>query len=604
MIPIPWRRHRLSSLPVRRAPGNLTILPQSGPDVTRNHKAGFDMRSGWLVVAAATALGAVACGGSDGETADLVFRGGVVWTGSPTAGRAQAVALKGDRILAVGKDAEVAPLVGSSTRVVELHGRTVTPGFIDAHTHFIDGGFKLSSVDLRDAATPEEFARRIGDFAATVPAGTWITGGDWDHELWGGELPRKEWIDSLTPDHPVFVNRLDGHMSLANSAALRAAGIDENGRTPDPAGGTIVRNARTGEPAGVFKDEAMALVARVIPDPSDADMDRALQAAAHHALERGVTQVHDMAGWSSLATYQRAHARGELPLRVYSVVPLATWVRLRDYVAENGRGDDRLWWGGLKGFVDGSLGSTTAWFYEPYSDEPGSSGFMVTDSAELRTQIDSADAAGLQVIVHAIGDRANDWLLDVYREAAETNGPRDRRFRIEHAQHLTREAIGRFAEQGVIASMQPYHAADDGRWAEKRIGPERIKTTYAFRSLLDAGATLAFGSDWTVAPIDPVLGIDAAVTRRTIDGANPEGWMPQERITLEETLKAYTEGGAVAAFKEDRLGRIESGMLADLTILSDDLFSMDPKSLVDVRVDMTVVGGRVAYERSGASNPG
>ncbi len=556
------------------------------------------------MVAAAAVLGAVACGGSDGETADLVFRGGVVWTGSSATGRAQAVAVKGDRILAVGSDVDVAPRVGASTRVVELGGRTVTPGLIDAHTHFIDGGFKLASVDLRDAGTPVEFARRIGAYAATVPAGTWITGGDWDHELWGGELPRKEWIDSLTPEHPVFVNRLDGHMALANTAALRAAGIDEGGRTPDPAGGTIVRDARTGEPAGVFKDEAMALVGRAIPDPSDADMDRALQAAARHALERGVTQVHDMAGWPSLATYQRALAHGELPLRVYSVVPIATWARLRDYVAENGRGDDHLWWGGLKGFVDGSLGSTTAWFYEPYSDEPGTSGFMVTDSAELRTEIDSADAAGLQVIVHAIGDRANDWLLDVYRDAAEMNGPRDRRFRIEHAQHLTPAAIGRFAEQGVIASMQPYHAADDGRWAEKRIGPERIKTTYAFRSLLDAGATLAFGSDWTVAPIDPILGIDAAVTRRTIDGANPDGWMPQERITLEETLRAYTQGGATAGFKEDRLGRIEPGMLADLTVLSDDIFSVDPKSFVDVRVDMTVVGGRVAYERAGASNPG
>jgi predicted amidohydrolase YtcJ len=561
------------------------------------------MRSGWQVVAAMAVLGVTACGRSERETADLVFRGGVVWTGSG-GGRAQAVAVKGDRILAVGSDADVAPRVGPSTRVVELGGRTVTPGFIDAHTHFIDGGFKLASVDLRDAGTPQEFARRIGAFAATVPAGTWITGGDWDHELWGGELPRREWIDSLTPDHPVFVNRLDGHMALANTAALRAAGIDQGARTPDPAGGTIVRDARTGEPAGVFKDEAMGLVGRVIPDPSEADMDRALQAAARHALERGVTQVHDMAGWSSLATYQRALARGELPLRVYSVVPIATWARLRDYVAENGRGDDRLWWGGLKGFVDGSLGSTTAWFYDPYTDEPGTSGFMVTDSAELRAQIDSADAAGLQVIVHAIGDRANDWLLDVYRDAAAVNGPRDRRFRIEHAQHLTPAAIGRFAEQDVIASMQPYHAADDGRWAEKRIGPERIKTTYAFRSLLDAGATLAFGSDWTVAPIDPILGIDAAVTRRTIDGANPDGWMPQERITLEETLRAYTEGGATAGFKEDRLGRIEPGMLADLTVLSDDVFSMDPKSLVDVRVDMTVVGGRVAYERAAASNPG
>ena len=556
---------------------------------TRIASRGGVLLAGVLLVAA--------CGGRR-EEADLVFRGGEVWTGDPAMATAQAVALKDGRVLAVGSDADVGAYVGEATRVVELAGRAVTPGFIDAHTHFIDGGFKLSSVDLRDASTPQEFARRIGAFAATVPPGTWITGGDWDHELWGGELPRKEWVDSLTPDHPVFVNRLDGHMSMANSAALRAAGIDRGGRTPDPPGGTIVRDPRTGAPAGVFKDEAMALIDRAIPPPSEADMDRALQAAAKHALELGVTQIHDMATWESLQTYQRALDRGALPLRVYSVVPLATWARLRDYVAEHGRGDDRLWWGGLKGFVDGSLGSTTAWFYEPYSDAPSTSGFMVTDSVELRTEIEAADAVGLQVIVHAIGDRANDWLLDVYREAAEMNGPRDRRFRVEHAQHLTPGAIGRFAEQGVIASMQPYHAADDGRWAEKRIGPERIKTTYAFRSLLDAGATLAFGSDWTVAPIDPILGIDAAVTRRTIDGANPDGWMPQERVTLEEALRAYTRGGATAAFKENVLGRLAPGMLGDLVVLSDDIFSLDPKSLVNVRVQMTVVGGRVAYERS------
>ena len=537
------------------------------------------------------------CYGANDPGADLVFRGGTVWTGDPGLGVVSAVAVSGGRILAVGSDADVASLVGEGTQVVELDGRTLVPGFIDAHVHFLDGGFKLAGVDLRDAGTPEEFARRIGDFARTVPPGTWITGGDWDHELWGGELPRKEWVDSLTPDHPVFVNRLDGHMSLANSAALALSGIDAQGRTPDPDGGTIVRDEATGEPAGVFKDEAMGLVGQAIPAPSPEQLDRALQAAARHALERGVTQVHDMAGWQSLETYRRARAAGALPLRVYSVVPISTWERLRDFVAENGRGDDRLWWGGLKGFVDGSLGSTTAWFYQPYADEPATSGFMTTDSVALRAWISGADAAGLQVLVHAIGDAANDWLLNVYRDVAAEHGPRDRRFRIEHAQHLSPEAIERFAEQGVVASMEPYHAADDGRWAEKRIGPDRIRTTYAFRSLLDAGAQVAFGSDWTVAPMDPVLGIDAAVTRRTIDGAYPEGWMPQERVTLEETLTAYTSAAAEAGFMEDRVGRIAAGMLADLVVLDRDVFRVDAKSLVDTRVDMTVVEGAIAYQR-------
>ncbi|MDH5588543.1 MAG: amidohydrolase family protein [Gemmatimonadota bacterium] len=530
--------------------------------------------------------------------ADLVFRGGMVWTGMPGWGQATALAVTEGRIVLVGSDAEVGALVGDATEVVELNGRALVPGFIDAHTHFISGGFQLSSVDLRDAATPEEFARRIADFAATLPPGTWITGGDWDHELWGGELPRREWIDALTPDNPVFVQRLDGHMALINGPALAAAGIDANGTvTPDPAGGTIVRDGTSGDPAGVLKDEAMGLVYAVMPEPSEQEMDRALAAAARHALSLGVTQVHDMGSWQSLTTYRRAHAAGNLPLRVYSVVPIATWERLRSYVAENGRGDDRLWWGGVKGFVDGSLGSTTAWFYEPYDDEPGTSGLMTTDTAELRQWIHGADETRLHVIVHAIGDRANDWLLDVYRDVVEANGPRDRRFRIEHAQHLSREAIARFAAQDVIASMQPYHAADDGRWAEKRIGPDRILTTYAFRSLLDADASVAFGSDWTVAPLDPILGIDAAVTRRTIDGANPDGWVPRERITLEETLRAYTAVGARAGFMDDRVGVLAPGMLADLVVLSRNIFDADVNTLVDTRVDMTVVGGEIAYRR-------
>ena len=321
----------------------------------------------FLVLVSAAALG---CHGTEADVADTVYRGGTVWTGVAGAPRAQAVAVKDGHVMAVGSDDDARAWIGTGTRIVELNGRALLPGFIDAHTHFIDGGFKLAGVDLRDAATPQEFARRIGDFARTVSPGTWIVGGDWDHELWGGELPRKEWVDSLTPDNPVFVSRLDGHMALANTVAMRAAHVDEDGRTATPVGGTIVRDSESGDAAGVFKDDAMDLIYRVIPDPSEEEMDGALQAAARHALEHGVTQIHDMGTWAGLATYQRAESRGELPLRVYAVVPIATWERLRDYVSANGRGDDRLWWGGLKGFVDGSLGSTTAWFYEPYRTSP------------------------------------------------------------------------------------------------------------------------------------------------------------------------------------------------------------------------------------------
>lgn len=554
------------------------------------------MRSTHFLVA--VLLSGAACGGSEmDEAADLVLRGGRVWTGVAGAPLAEGVAVRDGRIVSVGADTDVTDLIGPGTELVELDGRGVVPGFIDSHTHFISSGFDLSSVQLRDAATPEEFARRIGAFAADLPPGAWITGGNWDHELWGGELPLREWIDSLTPANPVLVSRLDGHMALANSLALQAAGV--TAATPDPAGGTIVRDPATGEPTGVLKDEAMSLVSATIPDPSDEERDRALDAAVAHALARGVTQIHDMGSWADLETYRRARAAGRLGVRVYSVVPIATWERLATYVEREGRGDDRLWWGGVKGFVDGSLGSTTAWFYEPYDDEPGTSGLMTTDTAQLRSWIGGADRAGLHVIVHAIGDRANDWLLDAYELVAVENGPRDRRFRVEHAQHLTPDAIPRFGSLGVIPSMQPYHAADDGRWAEKRIGPERIRTTYAFRSLLDAGAEVAFGSDWPVAPLDPVLGIDAAVNRRTLDGANPGGWVPEQRITLDETLRAYTVGAARAGFMDERLGTLEAGRYADLVVLSDDPFAMAPGELVGLVIDLTIVEGVVLHRKEG-----
>ncbi len=529
--------------------------------------------------------------------ADLVLSGGLIWYGpdAPTvAGEAPtAIAIAEGRVLAVGTDGEIEALAGPSTQRIALEGRRVVPGFIDSHTHFVDGGFELAGVQLRDAATPAEFARRIGAFAAQHRE-DWVTGGQWDHELWGGELPRRDWIDSLTRETPVFVSRLDGHMGLANSKALALAGITSS--TPDPPGGTIVRD-RDGRPTGILKDAAQSLVSRVMVPPSEVERDRALQAAVDHALARGVTLVTDMGSWEDLETYRRAHERGELRVRVYSVVPIATWERLAEFVAEEGNGDDRLFWGGLKGFVDGSLGSTTAWFYAPYDDAPGTSGLVVTDTAELTRSIIAGDSAGLHVVIHAIGDRANDWLLDAFAEARRINGPSDRRFRIEHAQHLTRDAIRRLAADAVIASMQPYHAIDDGRWAEKRIGPERIKTTYAFRSLLDAGGRLAFGSDWTVAPIDPLRGVYAALTRRTIDGANPGGWVPEERISVAEAVTAYTADAAYACHREDVLGDLRPGKYADLAVLSADIFTIDPAEVENVTVDLTIVEGEVAYRR-------
>lgn len=526
--------------------------------------------------------------------ADLVVFG-KVWTGDSAAPLAQAVATRGDTVVAVGDSATVAKLVGEATRVLANPGGLVVPGFMDDHVHFLDGGFQLASVDLRDAESPEEFTRRLQAFAAERQPGEWITGGDWDHERWpGAPLPRREWIDSVTPNNPVFISRLDGHMGLANSLALKAAGLTRASR--EIPGGTIVRDAR-GEPTGVLKDEAMSPVYAVMPAPSEAQVDAALGRAMAHAASKGVTAVASVsAGWAQVAGLQRARSRGTLITRVTLFPPLAAWRTVAESVTANGPGDDWLRLAGVKGFVDGSLGSTTALFFEPYSDDPTTSGLMVTPEDSLRRWIGAADSAGLQVVVHAIGERANALLLDIYDSVGRAHGPRDRRFRIEHAQHLRPQEVARMASLGVVASMQPYHAADDGRWAGKRLGA-RVGDSYSFRSLLDAKAHLVFGSDWSVAPLDPLLGIHAAVTRRTLDGRNPDGWIPEQKISVEEALRAYTSENAWAVFAEGSRGVLRPGYRADLVLLSQDLLTMPPETLDQVEVVATVAGGRVVHER-------
>ena len=530
--------------------------------------------------------------------ADLIIVNGNMHTMDRNHPTAEAIAIDGNRIIAVGSNDEIKKLAGANTKVIDAKGQLVLPGFNDAHVHFMSGGFQLSSVDLRDANTPQEFAERIRDFAGKLPKGRWITGGDWDHERWpDAKLPTKELIDRYTPDTPVFVNRLDGHMALANSLALKLAGVTRE--TKDPPGGVVVRDSKTGEPTGILKDAAQSFVWKVIPAASFEEKLAAARAATNHAASLGVTSVQDMSAGADVGVYQTLLDRGELKTRVYAVWPLPGWDRLARTGVRAHFGSAMLRTGGLKGFADGSLGSTTALFFEPYLDAPNTSGIpsdeMFPEGAMLE-RVRGADRAGLQVIIHAIGDRANDNILSIYERVEKENGDRDRRFRIEHAQHLRPQDITRFARDKVIASMQPYHAIDDGRWAEKRIGPERAKTTYAFRSLLDSGAMLAFGTDWTVAPLSPMLSIYAAVTRRTLDGKHPNGWIPEQRISVEEAIRAYTVGSAFAEFQENEKGTITPGKLADIVILARDIFKIDPKEIEKVKVVTTIMDGRVIYE--------
>jgi len=535
--------------------------------------------------------------GGCGRKADLVIQGGPVWTGLST-GRGQpgAVAIADGKILALGDSAAIARYVGSKTEVLRAAGGLVMPGFADGHTHFIDGGFQLASVNLRDAATPQEFVRRIKEYAAHLKPGEWVLGGDWDHTLWrGAPLPHHDWIDSVTPNNPVFLSRLDGHMALANAAAMRAAKITS--ATHDPVGGEIPRDA-LGEPIGIFKDNAEDLIGAAIPASSAEQQDSALARALAHAASLGVTATGNMsASWANLAAYQRMERAGRMTLRVSLYLPIDDWRTVADSVRRNGAGDDWVRIGGVKGYMDGSAGSRTAFFFEPFSDSAGYRGLMRQPESDMRAWVGAADSAGLQIAVHAIGDRANAIILSIYDSVAHAHGARDRRFRVEHAQHLRPEDIPRFGAQRVVASMQPYHAIDDGRWVEKRIGPVRIRTTYAFRTLLDTEAPLAFGSDWTVAPLDPMLGVYAAVTRRTLDDRNPGGWVPEQKITVGEALRAYTSGNAWATFNEQKWGTLAPGKFADVVVLDRDPFAVAPESLGTIKPRYTIAGGRVVYRK-------
>jgi hypothetical protein len=531
------------------------------------------------------------------QTMKTAFINGKIYTVNEKQAIAQSVVVEGNKITFVGSNNEVKKLIDASTTVIDLKGKLMLPGFIDDHVHFISGGAYLLGIDLRPANSTQEFRKILKDYIEKYP-NKWITGGYWDHEKWEKkDLPTKEMIDDISPNTPVFVERLDGHMGLANSYALKLAGVTKDTENPD--GGLIVKDSKTGEPTGVLKDNAMYFVYNKIPAATSEENYSAALAALEEAKRLGITSVQDITFEDALTTFRKIKDEGKLTCRIYTRWPISDYQNLIKQNIQIGYGDDYIKMGSLKAFADGSLGSSTAWFFERYNQDTTTTGLpmdIITDGSMEKWALD-ADKNHLQLSVHAIGDKANSYMLDLFTKIISENPKWDRRFRVEHAQHVRFEDIKRFSELGVIASVQPYHCIDDGVWAEKRIGPDRIKYTYPFKSFLDAGVKMCFGTDWYVAPLNPLLGIYAAVTRRTLDDKNPDGWVPEQKISIEDAIKCYTINSACASFEENIKGSIEVGKLADLIVLSDDILTIDPIKIKDAKVEMTMFDGKIIYKK-------
>jgi predicted amidohydrolase YtcJ len=537
-------------------------------------------------------------------TADLIITNAKIWTVDKSLPMAQAVAILGDRIVAVGSSADIDAWRGPNTHVIDAGGKLLLPGFNDAHVHFVSGGMQLTNVQLKDASSPQEFARRIGERAKLTAKGEWILGGNWDETKWNPpNMPTKELIDAVTADTPVFVSRYDGHMGLANSVALRLAGI--TAKTPDPPGGTVVRDAE-GNPTGALKDAATDYIDKVIPPLSHDQRLKIVVRALAYAASVGVTSVqHLVASYDDIAVYSELLQRDELTTRIYAAPSITQVDDLAKLGIGRAFGGPYLRIGALKAFADGSLGSGTAYFYAPFLNQGTNRGLLSDEMhpiSLMRDRYMKADAAGLQICTHAIGDEGISTILDLYSEVIKAHGEADRRLRIEHAQHMAAKDFERFAQLHVIASVQPYHAIDDGRFAEAHIGHDRASRTYAFRTFLDHGVRLAFGTDWEVAPLDPLLTVYAAVTRATLDGKNPKGWFPEQKLSVAEAIEAYTVGSAYAEFQEKVKGSITPGKLADMVLLSDDIFSIVPEKIRDVRVLQTFVGGRLVFDAAAAGH--
>jgi hypothetical protein len=550
------------------------------------------------------------CASTPVEEAELVLRGGNIITVDASKPRAEAVAIRGDRVLAVGTTSEIERHVGRETEVVELAGKTVIPGLIDSHVHFVGLGNRLLQLDARNVRDKDEILERVAEHATRVQPGEWIEGRGWDQNRWTvKEFPTKEELDAVSGTTPVFLRRVDGHAAWVNSRALAIAGITKE--TPDPPGGQIIRYAN-GEPAGTLVDNAFRLVSQHIPPLSRDQKRRAIELAIDECLASGLTSIHEAGGFrEDIELYREMMEEDDFDLRVYEFLRWPTdeqklphTYESLDYYLEKGPQvglhENRLTIRGIKMSVDGALGSRGAAFIEPYADDPENRGIFRLSEEEVQETIRRGLRAGFQVTTHAIGDRANRMVLDAMERALGEANVGDARLRIEHAQILHKDDVLRFAKLGVIPSMQPTHCTTDMHWAEERVGAERTEYAYAWRALLDSGVRIAGGSDAPVEAVQPLAGIYAAITRQDEEGWPEGGWHPEQRVTREEALRMFTLDAAYSVFEEDLKGSLEPGKLADLVVLSKDILTIPAEEILSTEIEMTVLGGRVVFTRDGA----
>ena len=564
-----------------------------------NKAAGFARLILLLVLASATVKATLAQAKPSVILPTTYYLHGRIYTNDPKHPWAEAMAVRDEKILCVGTLSQILLDCGGaeSHDIVQLKGRFVMPGFNDAHVHLGGAGRDKLTLALNGATSVDDVLKMVKAAAEKHKPGEWVLGSGWDQSRWPDQkYPTRLELDQAAPDNPVYLDHISGHIAVVNSLALKHAEITSE--TPNPPGGEIDRFA-DGEPNGLLKENATEMVSQRIPDPSDDERQKGIELVLAELAENGVTSVQDFSAWEDFQAYGELKKANKLTVRVTEWLPFTLSTdELQNRRAEGGTTDPWLRTGALKGFMDGALGTHTAALLAPYSDDPSTSGMLTVDPEKLKAMAIERDRLGFQLAFHAIGDKANRVALDTFESLLRVNPPRDRRDRIEHAQVVAPEDEARFGTLHVIASMQPSHETNDMRWAEQRLGPERSKGAYAWRSLQNAGARLAFGTDYDVEPITPLRGLYACTTRESIDGGPPGGWIPQEKLPLADCINAYTSGSAYAEFMDGKKGELKVGEFADFVILSQDLTKIPPREILKTEVLRTVVGGKTVYHKN------